>query len=188
MNSYINGTQLHSIGKLFNQARIPFPSGYEKLNFIAKYRASPPETDNGEYILFFFDHLIFQVCRTLLAVRKIRNNTKEEYELYLRVNRNDFELTQHTNCLFHLHDCKIFPKIVYKFTGPKELVNDLIGSTKSPESENGSILVISFALLFLMFSFLTVLLLVKSSGRFGRKSTETQSEPSNLVGKSDDLK
>ena len=192
---------MHSIPDIFKEANITFPSIYERLHFITKYAPGPPKSEMGDYVLFLFDHLIFKVCPRFLHARRHLDGGNEDYQIHLKVNRENFEITQLTNCLFASKDeCKPEPPKVIKFPfnnlnsldnrDEKEFIQNLNEPTKSPESENGRNLVVpSLSFLFLMFSFLTGLLLFKSSGRlFGGKAAETQLEPSNLVDKSDDLK
>ena len=203
LNTYVEKAPMHSVEELFKPLNITFLSGYDKLHIITKYATGEPKKKVVDNILFFFDNLIFQVCRSLLVAEQIFNETSntEDYKLYFRVNREDFEITQYSNCLFIPHYiCKPEPPKVIKFPfdnlnsldnrDKKEFIQNLNEPTKSPESENGRNLVVpSLSFLFLMFSFLTGLLLFKSSGRlFGGKAAETQLEPSNLVDKSDDLK
>ena len=201
LETYDRKSTLHSIHRLFKPVNIDFPTTYERLHFISKFTPGPPDSEFSDYVLFFFDHLIFQVCRRFIGVNLINLHTKdgkikEEYELYFRLNRTNFEITQYTNCLFVGHyNCEPEPVKVFKSpfenlisldNQDKKLINIQNEPTKSPETENGSMLfMLSLALLF---SFLTILLLVKSYSRFSRKSTETQPVKSNLVGKSDDQK
>ena len=136
---------------------------------------------------------MFRVPRRLLGVKKIGNGTKEDYKLFLKADSQFFRVVKYTNCLFiPAADCNPEPPKVYRgFNRNQNKEFNKNVETRSPKSESSFWPLLSFGLLFLMFSFLTVLLLVKSSsrfvGRFDRKSSEAQ-VVSNLVDKPVDLK
>lgn len=186
---------MHSVHDLFKQVNITFPSPYERLHFINRFKFQPLlDKTFSHYVVFTFDHLILQVCRRYLAavrISKSHDGKPEDYALYFKVNQTDFAIFQTTNCLFEQENDKCdkdadTKKYVSPFKTPvgnkrkRELIENLnealVASTKSPEPEKGSILFILSLALLLMFSSLTILLFVKSYGRFGSKSTETQLE------------
>lgn len=107
---------MHQIKDLFEDAGITFPTS-EHFHLISHYRsglAGFPETGIADHVLFLTDNLIFKVCRKFIAVKQILDGGKEDFKIYFKAHRPDFEITQYANCLFVMADeCDpVSPKIL----------------------------------------------------------------------------
>ena len=155
---------------------------FPRLHLLTSYIPGSPNSKEGDYVVFVFDNLIFQLYRKFLAAEEIGSDQNEDYQLYFKTNETDFQIKQLSNCLF-VPDDKCNPDPV-KFYPNFDYPSIIFWSS----------LVLFLMVLFVTCMFVTGLLLVKFGkfGKFGklckfnRKKVETKLVESNLVGKSKD--
>ena len=193
---------MFAIDPIFYNANITLDAN-ERLEFITNYTPGFHPSILGDFVLFVFAKRFFKVHRRFIAMKELRLPNTFHFIVVFKTERLDFQVTEYTNCLFVTNEnCNPEPVKVYgHFNGSRsdtdygeddELKNKefdrIEDEQKSPKPESGSSIIWpSLGILFLIFSFVAGLLLLKSSSKFGRKSTEAKLDQSKkLASKSDD--
>ena len=95
---------MYAFEDLFEEANITYDRAFkDRLQLIIQYKS---ELFGFDQVAFVTDTLIFELCRKFLGVKKVGDDKKEDYKLYFKAYRPDFELIQRTNCLYvELDEC-----------------------------------------------------------------------------------